>query len=114
MTRNFICYPSSKQNSPEPFDSGEFQKENDALALHILVGLEGSADGVVGGGCVGGAYGDLLGRTMGLTIMIGAVFHIAAYALDVITAKTAAVTLVRFGHGNTCLLNFWEAIVSTQ
>ena len=99
MTRNFICYPPSKQNSPEPFDSGEFQKENDALALHILVGLKGSADGVVGGGCVGGAYGDLLGGTMRFAVVIGAIFYVAADTLDVIASKAATGTLVRFGHG---------------
>ena len=99
MTRNFICYPSSKQNSPEPFDSGEFQKENDALALHILVGLEGSADGVVGGGCVGGAYGDLTGGATGLPVVVSAVLHVADHTLDVVTALLIV-------HFHTVLLDY--------
>ena len=54
--------------------------------LHVRVGLEGSAGGVVAGRGVGGAYGDFCGGTTSLAVMVGTVLHVAAYTLDVITA----------------------------
>ena len=84
---------------------GSLQKRSSAL--HVFVGLEGGADGIVRGGCVGGAYGDLLGGTMGLAVMIGAILHVTAYALDVVTAEAAAAALIGIGHGITCLFSLF-------
>ena len=69
------------------------------LALHCLIGLEGGADSVTGGGCVGGTYGDLLCGAMGLAIVVGAILYVTAYALDVVAAKAAAAALIGIGHG---------------
>lgn len=60
--------------------------DNSSALLHVRVGLEGGTGGIIAGGGVGGAYGDLTGGATGLSVVIGAVLHVAAYTLDVITA----------------------------
>ena len=62
--------------------------------LHVLVGLEGGAGGIVAGGCVGGTYGNLTGGATGFSIVVGTVLDITAYALDVI----ATLLVVHFIH----------------
>ena len=57
-----------------------------ASALHVLIGLEGGAGGVMGGGGVGGTYGDLPCGATGLTVVVGAVLDVADNALDMLTA----------------------------
>ena len=46
--------------------------------------LEGGADGIVAGGRIGGAYGDLAGHATGFAVVVGTVLHVAADALNVI------------------------------
>ena len=46
------------------------------------------------GGCVGRSYGDLFGRTMGLTIMVNTVLYVADYTLDVTASATSTLRIV--------------------
>ena len=62
--------------------------------LHIAVRLEGGAGGIPRGGGVGGTYGDLAGSATGLAVVIGAVLHVTADALDMI----ATLLVVHFNY----------------
>ena len=70
----------SKDNTPN------HGSNNGSALLHVRVGLEGSAGGIVAGRGVGGTYGDLAGSATGFTVMIGTVLYITANTFDVITA----------------------------
>ena len=75
--------------------------------------LEGGAERLPGVGCAVRSYCDLIGSTIGVAIMVVAIFHVALDPLDMLTTAVGFVFSVLFHFFWSPLVRFVKALTFT-